>query len=290
MRKPFAIGLAVLLVAAVIGGGWAYTKYQETSATLEEVRADEMETSERYAAAINEIAVIQDSLNAIVLTDGESALLARHDGDEVRLTETSTDQALQRIEAVKAGIQRAKDRIESLEHDLHASGVKVDGLERMISNLHTTVAAKEDRIERLTMEIGTLETRVTDLTVTVENQHEHLVEQHEYIEHQREELGTVYYMVGSKKELQENGAVVASGGVLGIGKTLKPSGEVNPTLLKPLDTNYETVLRIPSKDVEVLTAQPVDSYQLQVVGGTTELRIVDPVSFRAVKHLLIMTG
>ena len=41
--------------------------------------------------------------------------------------------------------------------------------------------------------------------------------------------------------------------------------------------------------VEVLSPQPVGSYELRTVDGKVELHILDPVEFRKVKHLVIMT-
>jgi hypothetical protein len=76
--------------------------------------------------------------------------------------------------------------------------------------------------------------------------------------------------------------------VLGVGKTLKPTGRVNDSMFTPLDTDQEHVIRIPSAKAQVLSAQPVSSYQLTVTGGETELRIIDSREFRTVKHLVIM--
>jgi hypothetical protein len=110
------------------------------------------------------------------------------------------------------------------------------------------------------------------------------------IEQKRSELATIYYAVGTKKDLTTAGMVVATGGLLGMGKTLEPTGKVEPSLLTPIDTDYQTSIRIPAPKVEVLSAQPSDSYELAVEGEETVLRILKPEDFRKVKHLLIMTG
>ena len=56
-----------------------------------------------------------------------------------------------------------------------------------------------------------------------------------------------------------------------------------------LDTDYEGIVRIPSRKARVLSAQPAASYSLDAVGGSLELRILDGESFRTVRHLVILT-
>jgi hypothetical protein len=282
MRKPVMFGVAAVMVVLAAAGTWSYAKYRSTASDYAALQANEMDTRNRYGAAINEIAMIQDSLNAIALGEEEARLVSQLDA-EARLSESEGDRALERISVIKAGIERTKDRIQELDASLKARGVKIAGLEKMIGNLRKSVTDKEERVAVLTTQVDSLQTQVTGLVAKVD-------EQDVTIEEKRRALGTVYYVIGTKKELTESGAVIASGGVLGMGKTLEPSGHVSPAMLHPLDTDFQTVIRIPSERVEILTAQPVASYELQVVGGETELRILDPEAFRAVKHLIVMVG
>ena len=74
-----------------------------------------------------------------------------------------------------------------------------------------------------------------------------------------------------------------------MGKTLKPSGAANPAAFTPLDTDQETVIRVPAAKVQVLSAQNVASYVLQPVGeNMVEIRIVNPEEFRKVKQVIIL--
>jgi hypothetical protein len=112
----------------------------------------------------------------------------------------------------------------------------------------------------------------------------------EEIARARNEIATVFVAMGSKKELRNAGVVVEEGGVLGIGKTLKPSGYVNDAVYAPIDTDEENVIRIPAEKAQVLTAQPPASYQiLPVSKDMVELRILNPEAFRKVKHVVIVT-
>jgi archaellum component FlaC len=283
------IGMIAIMVLLAGAATWAFAKYQTKNQEFTTLQEDNDQMRDRYGDAIGEIVAIQDSLNAIVLGEEEARLVSELDA-ESRLTQTEGDLALARISVIKAGIERTKARIQVLDRDLKQRGVKIAGLEKMINGLKRSVADKEARVAVLTTQVDTLQSRVTVLATHVEEQGQTIEEQSEDIEAKRREVSTVYYMVGTKRELTESGAVVASGGLLGIGKTLEPTGHVDPVRAQPVDTDHQTVIRIPSDRVEVITGQPENSYRLQVVGGETELVIVDPESFRRVKHLVVMTG
>ncbi len=289
MRRPVMFGMIAVMVVLAGAGTWAYAKYRTRTHEYQTLQSENQQTRDRYGEAIGEIAAIQDSLNAIVLGPEEARMVSNLDS-ESKLTESEGDRALARISVIKAGIERTKTRIEQLDRDLKSRGVKIAGLQKMIGNLKHSVAEKEERVAALTAQVDTLQNRVTVLATHVEEQDQTIQEQSENIEARRKEASTVYYVVGTKKELTEAGAITATGGLLGIGKTLEPTGTLSTAEAKPVDTDYQTVIRIPSEKVEVISAQPPESYRLQVVGDQTELTIVDPVAFRAVKQLIVMTG
>jgi hypothetical protein len=78
--------------------------------------------------------------------------------------------------------------------------------------------------------------------------------------------------------------------VLGMGKTLEPARTVSEAAFKTLDTDQETVVHIPAPKAQVVSAQPVASYELTPVGKELELHILDSKEFRKIKHLVIVMG
>lgn len=283
MRSLIKILLAAIIVALVAAVAVSYQKYREAAVNYAAVKTESDATRERYAAAIDEIAAIQDSLNAIAVKGTGIALASSELEVEHKLTETGGDRALARIAVIKAGIERAKTRIEQLNAGLRKSGIKLAGLQKMIDNLNQTVAEKEGQVAELTNKVDVLQTRVAGLSTEVESQAA-------TIEDKRRELGTIYYVVATRKDLTSKGIIQAKGGLLGLGKTLKPSGQINESLFTPLDTDREIVIHIPGAKAQVLSAQPLSSYELTPGDSEVMLRILDPKEFRTVKHVVIMTG
>ena len=283
MRKPIQFVLVAVIIALGTAVAVSYQKYREAAVNYSTVKAESDATRERYASAIGEIAAIQDSLNAIMVRGSAVSLASSELEVERRLTETGGDRALAHIAVIRAGIERAKTRIEQLNAGLRRSGIRMAGLEQMIANLNQAVAEKEGQVTELTTRVESLQTRVAGLSTEVESQAA-------TIEDKRRELGTIYFVVATRKNLTSNGIVEAKGGLLGLGKTLKPSGQINESLFTSMDTDRENVIHIPGAKAQVLSAQPVSSYELLPAGGEVMLRILDPKEFRTVKHVVIMTG
>jgi predicted RNase H-like nuclease (RuvC/YqgF family) len=279
------IGIGLLASTAVF-----YSKYQKSEANVAQMTAENQDTQLRYGQAINEIAAIQDSLNAIALGDEESRMITGRGQGEVPLPATSREQAFARIEELKAGIARTKERITELDAKLKHSNIRIGGLQRMVENLKKSVGEKETMIADLTTQVASLETQVAGLTTEVETKNQEIVQKDIEITDRQRELATVYYTMGSKKDLTASNVVIAKGGVFGLGKTLEPSGHVDEAIFTPLDTDTENTIRIPAKEAQILTSQPATSYNLVRVGEETlELRIIDPREFRKVRHLVILT-
>jgi predicted RNase H-like nuclease (RuvC/YqgF family) len=282
MRRIVVLALGLVCVGLIAATGVLYSKYRKSVADYSQVVVEKETMRQRYGQAIDEIATIQDSLNAIALGEDAARLIPAQASSEVQGAGTSRDQVLAQIAFLKAGIERTKDRIEELERNLHKSGVKVTSLQRMVASLRQTLAEKEAKVAELTTQVDTLQTRVADLNTEVEDQQQE-------IQDKQREMATVFYAIGTKKELIDQGVVVSKGGVLGFGKTLKPSGTFTDAAFISLDTDEANVIRVPAKTARVISSQPVTSYVLEPAGeDQMELRIVDPKEFCKVKHVVIV--
>jgi len=282
MRRTSVFALAFVTVLLVGTTIVFYSKYRKSEANYAQAAADEQSTRLRYDRAVSEVVMIQDSLNAIVLGENGTRLLPSQSLNELQPPETLHDQVLSRIAVLKAAVERTKERIAQLDAGLKKSGVKIAGLQKMIAGLRKSVSEKEEQVALLSTQVDTLQTRVAGLNTEVAVQQQDIAEK-------RLELATIFYAMGTKKELTKSGVVAAQGGVLGVGKTLKPSGAFVETAFTPLDTDQDNVIRIPADKDQVLSAQPVSSSTIPPVGkDLVELRILDPKEFRKVKHLVIL--
>ncbi len=295
MRK---IVLAALIVAAAVLLGVTLSlnqKLGQSRADFATLQTEEQATSARYAAAIDEVAAIQESLQDIDLGEQGTQALETELSQEQSLSQDRGEQTMARISEIKAGVERANSRIQELEDKLKQGDVQIAGLEKLIRGLRKTVAEKEAQIVTLTTRVGELQTQVTGLETevaagqeTIRQKHETIQQQTSSIEDSRRRLGTVYYIVGTKKDLSRAGLVESKGGLLGIGRTVRPTGRTEGGQFTALDTDRATVIPIDAKKAKVVSAQPAESYALEANGEQLELRILDREAFRAVKYVIIM--
>ena len=271
--------LSVLLIVACLS---LYVQTRRDADAMTALRQSEQGARARYDRAVQEISAIQDSVNAIAV-DAAQALSITKVGAERRLSPTGASETLARI----AGL---RTRIQSLESRLKDSDFRIAGLDRMVKQLKQGQAEKEQMVARLGGRVDSLQTHVTDLTASVEEAHTLIAAQSDTLAQTRRELGTVYYVIGSRKDLVKGGVVAAGGGVLGLGKTLRPTGNVDPAALHAVDTDEQTVIPIAASKARVITAQSPQSYSIEPVNGQLELRILDPHEFRKVRHLVIVTA
>lgn len=289
MKKALLIGLAVVVFAGLTTGVLLLNQHnQELGRKYVATLASEDSLRTRFDAALVSIVEIQDSLTAIL--PSESAVLNVSQDVERGgpLTASRKDQVLRTISDLNESISRSKAMIKRLEETLAARDVHVASLERIVSNLKKTVSDREQMIQTLTAQVEVLEVQVTTLRADVETGRQHIAEQEQVIENKRREISTIYYLTETKKKLKELGVVRDSGGLIGIGKSTRLSGQFPERFFTRVDTDAQKVLQVPGKKPVVLSGQSTASYQLVPIRpDLAELRITNTEEFRKVRYLVI---
>jgi len=288
MRQPATFVLAVLTAVLLVAGILLYQKYRRTEAAYTATKAAEETVRGQYSEAITAIAEIQDNLNAIDLEETDVRLLSQDIEADSRVTQSRKDQIKERIEDLNASVQQSKERIRQLETTLKESRLKIAGLEKMIESLKMTVANKEARIGRLTAKVDSLSTRVVSLEAETRRAQETISEQQQTIEDKRREMETIYYIVGSRKDLKKLGIIEETGGVLGMGKSVQLASNFSRGYFTPLDTQEEQMIPTRAARIRVLSGQARTSYDIRVAGDYAAVFITNPREFCKVKYVVVM--
>lgn len=284
-----AIGVAAILVLAVLLLT-TQRAHRSTKAEYASAVAAEDSIRGRYEAAVEAIVQIQDSLTAILPSESQVLDLSRDIETDSPVTRTRKDQVLTTIADLNASIESSKRMIRRLESRLKESGVRIEGLERLLTNLKETVARREATIRTLAGRVDSLKVRVTVLEGDVAEGQRRIEGQAQVIEEKNKELSTIYYVVGMRKDLKRLGLIRETGGLIGLGRSSRVSGDINPAVFTPVDTDRRTVIQVPGKEPEVLTGQNKASYALVPISKQWhELHITQPREFRKVRYLVIET-
>ena len=289
MRRPVQVLVAV--AALLLGGAtvFLYTQLQDSRTANDKLQTASRTTQEQYAQTIGAIATIQDSLNAIGPRDQLLSTEGSKLSEERRMGAPSGQEALERISLLRASIERNKQRIDRLEASLRNSKLHAGGLAKMVASLRRTTEEKEAQIALLSAQVDTLHVQVGALTTHVAEAEETVRVRDVAVADRQRELATVYWVADKKSALVKAGVIESRGGLLGIGKTLKPSGRAPGAAFREINTDEQTVIQLSSARVQVISAQPLSSYELRPINGKMELHIVEPLEFRKVRQLVIVT-
>ncbi len=292
MRRPVQIVLVLLIVLFAGATAVFFQRYQKANQDFQTTKAAEDAARNQYVEVLGAIGEIQDSLSAIAVGDSAARVITQRSRELPSAPDRA--EALQRIALLSSSIQRARERITTLETRLSKSRTRMAGLEKLVANLKKDVGQREEQVAALNTQVEQLQTQVTGLNETVAQNQDTIRVKDQVIEDKRRELGTIYYVVGTKKDLENRGIIKAKGGVLGLGKTVLLTARADESSFTAMDTDVENVVHTPGvtkvDKVEVLSPQKVGSYELRLGDdGRVELHILDPAEFRKIKHLVIMT-
>src|SRR5882757_4459794 len=184
--------------------------------------------------------------------------------------------------ALKESEQRIKD-LTSLSDSLR------NELASTMQNLQGVIDNQKETIDALTLQVETLTAENSALRDTLENM--------------STISNTVYYVVGTKDELEQKGIIQEEGGARFLfvlwksGKTLVPARNLDPGVFTVADRRHFTELPLPESDKEYRIVSRQDTSALETppdhdgkISGRA-VKIADPAKFWAnSKYLIIVEG
>lgn len=193
----------------------------------------------------------------------------------------------------KETLEMQRKRISQLEAQLNGKNDEAMRLQRIIIALKAQLVEKESQVARMqeelnskSMTIEELRQRMDGLMQESKLQQQIITSQSQVMEMQDRKLYEGYVCIGTKDELKKSGLL--KGGFLKKSKVDMSSLDVSK--FKTIDIRLTTEIEINSKDAEVLTQMPADSYTLKRTGKKSVLSITDTERFWAVsKYLVIQT-
>lgn len=176
----------------------------------------------------------------------------------------------------KKTIFQADKKLESLKQEvIHLMAVN-EGLQIDLNTANSNYDSLENDFQSIKEEV--------DIT------HQIIDEQLSVLQKQDVEMNTVYYTVGSFKELSEENLVDKEGGILGIGAAKVLTNNVDKSKMVKVDKRELREIPIHGKKVELVTKHDIASYEIVMNGERAEkLIIYNPESFwRDSKYLVIL--
>ena len=188
-------------------------------------------------------------------------------------------------------LRENRAKIESLQRSaaqLRKANLRIDGLEKMIADMNRQLAEKKAEVEQLRESLVRMGDEVKSLTeevavrsAEVENLSGEKVEL-------QNQLNTVYYIVGTEKELREAQIINKQGF---IGRTLTVGRNSNFDSFTMTDSRLLSEVPVGQKKATLVTSHPEGSYELVTDANKVveKLIITDPVRFWESSKILIIS-
>ncbi len=246
---------------------------------------------ERKDSLLNELFISMNTIekNLAEITIKEK-LITDVPPSELRSDMDVRDKILEEIIMINNIIEENKKRIAQLKDQLKKSDVKVAALQENIRTLTERLEAKEKEIADLKEQLVRLNFQIDQLNATVDTLQESNAEKSKVINQQDliiGEMNTVWYVVGTRKDLMDNEIIDKSGGLFS-GDT-KMNDMINLDYFTTGDIRNLSKISFETKKAELATVHPAGSYQFimeddQFLG----LEIIDPDEFWKSSRFLVV--
>lgn len=226
------------------------------------------------------------------MKEAENYLVTQKDANgEVSLT--TREQIKNDMTLVAETLQKNKERLDKLQQQLKQSKNQSASLQKTIERLQAEITEKTELITSLQeslakrdVRIAELDDAVNNLTGQVENLATENQQQKEVLQSQDEALNTVYYALGTNKELKEQ-KIVEGGGLFSSKKVME--SDFNKDYFTTADMRKLHEIPFDSKKAKFLTKHPEGSYELQKDNeGYLTLVITNPENFWSLSRYLVV--
>lgn len=288
MKKYLVIPVMFsLLFACLFGGQGCKNKEVEMQqqAQLKSVRTHDSllalksqgqdSTITAYIKSFNDI---QDNLDSIKIKAKIMTLSGSSEGRDKKAMIISDMKFISEL------MMKNKAELEKMKSKLANSGMKNVELEKMIAHLTEELTEKDADIAALSSKLAEANANLKSVMKKFDDSMQVINQQHQVIAEQN----TVYYAMGTTKELKNKGVIIKKGGVLGIGGTEALKSNTNTSYFTSADMYSLHTIQLFSKLDKIITSHPSGSYTVSGDKKVDSLVITNPKLFWSESKYLVI--
>jgi len=280
--KKLIFTLCLMCVAGFLSCGNETEKMKNANDSLASVNSEQQALLNDLTETLVEVSTSLDSIAA-----GEGILKTANEGRGM-----TRQQIMANINAFKQMLSDNREKLDKMQKLLSQRDDKLGKLTTLIDHLNKELNEREATIGELQGVITEQKTTISDLEQRVEKNmntigemEEENVQQREQLSKQDAELNSVYYVIGTSKELKGKGLL--KGGFLR--KSKVDFSKVDRSLFNKADKRQLNEIAIPGKTAVVRSNQPEGSYQIiSKDKKNCTLKITDKNRFWNVSNVLII--
>ncbi len=294
MRNTMLVVLGALTLGA---GALAYSQFRERKHV-------ESELEKQVTAAKESEQVFTAIEKNMTEMNARQGIVSNLTGKE--LTSGVRDRIFRELDAMEKVMARNRSMINDLENTVGAKDEKIAKFKTTMAGLDKRIRDYKGRIESLTQESDNLKkdlqsaqeasvaltTDLQNAKTEIESKSRTIASQGEELDKRERAMRTAYYTVGTYKELHDARVVDREGGFLGMASAKKLKTDFNKERFTRIDILSYTEIPVFSKEAQLVTNHPSESYQLVrgSDGSVQWIKITDPMKFwESSKYLVVIT-
>ncbi len=192
---------------------------------------------------------------------------------------------LNQVDKIGSSLEESRKQIARLESRIGLLNREQKGLNEMVAALKQQLAEREQTI-------AVLETNLRSLEGEIVEKSRLIVQRDSVIQSKETELNTVYYIAGTRSELEELGIIDEEGGFLWglLGSTPVLSSGMDETLFNRFDISADRFIAIDGEIEELVPKRNEEYYMSTSAEEHSTLQILDTDKFWQERFLVIITG
>lgn len=229
---------------------------------------------------------IQRNLELIQEKEGIIIIGANSPGEEgIPLKE----KILRNIQMINSLMEENRKKIKDLDKRLASYKSENSKLRKLTESSKERMKDYEMELESLKKELEDRNFEVTDLSVQMGEMQliTHMLE--DMVSKGEKEINTAYYACGNYKELEKQGILTKTGGLLKMGRIKTLKNDFNENHFTEIDILKISSIPVYAKKAKLVTDHPANSYTFKEEGDQiASLEIKDPKTFWKVSKYMVL--
>ncbi|MDR0970951.1 MAG: hypothetical protein LBM25_01025 [Bacteroidales bacterium] len=248
------------------------------------IKAKDAELEELF----QELNSIEQSLSDVTSKYSNVNKLKNTSGEKI--TKNTRERITSEIQNINELLASNKQKLSKLSKQVSGQGDKNKELVTFVENLQKQLNDQEAQIQALTSELQEKKIVIENLNKNLSDLSKQNQEKDQQILQVETEKNTAYYIVGTKKELQEQGIVNVKGGFLGIGRKTNVNNDSELSKYTKVDIRHFDLITLNGEDkIKIMTTHPSTSYTIEgTAKKPTGIKITDPSKFWGKSKFLII--
>lgn len=224
--------------------------------------------------------------NLAMVHDREKAVI--DNSSEQKLSTDQRERILRDLQLMNGLMHESREKIAELTGKLDKSKVESGSLRKKLKALDTEIATRDSAITVMKDQLLAKDFRIEEVNQQLSSLELEIARRQATIEQLGNELHTAWYAIGTRQELEKEGVLARTGGVLGIGRTSQMQENVADSHFHQVDMRTTERIPLEGKKVELVSEHPAGSYEIVEDGDALAyLRIKDADAFWRLSHYLV---